>query len=222
MKYLCLVCGYIYDESLGQPEKGYPAGTPFDQLPDDWKCPVCTADKSVFVLKPEANQPAKTQDQPESQPIKPVEGDQMVFINPYICSNLAKNCEKQFRMEEMALFNNLSQYLKKQAIANLQPLVSIDNYLTDTLTADLSKGFALANAPAKDLNDRGAKRALKWAEAVSNMVKLHMNAGGVKESDRVFVCDICGYVHIGPDKPDICPVCKVPNQKIFEIAGGVS
>ncbi len=221
MKYLCLVCGYIYDESIGQPDKGYPPGTPFDQLPNDWKCPVCTADKTVFVVKPEANQPAKPQDQTETQPLIPVEDDQMVFINPFICSNLAKNCEKQFRAEEMELFNNLSKYLKKQAMANLEPPVSIDNYLTDTLASDLSKGFADAKIPATDFNDRGAKRALKWAEAVSNMDKLLLNPGSVKEDDKVFVCDICGYVHIGSDKPSICPVCKVPNQKIFEIVGGV-
>ncbi|MCI9627206.1 MAG: rubredoxin [Clostridia bacterium] len=46
-KYEC-VCGYIYDEELGDPENGIAAGTKFDDLPDDWTCPVCGLDKSAF------------------------------------------------------------------------------------------------------------------------------------------------------------------------------
>ncbi len=36
----CSVCGYLYDEVV--------EGTPFDQLPDDWKCPICYAEKNAF------------------------------------------------------------------------------------------------------------------------------------------------------------------------------
>ena len=46
-KYEC-VCGYIYDEESGDPENGIAAGTKFDDLPDDWTCPVCGLDKSAF------------------------------------------------------------------------------------------------------------------------------------------------------------------------------
>jgi rubredoxin/flavin reductase (DIM6/NTAB) family NADH-FMN oxidoreductase RutF len=47
-KYECTVCGYIYDPELGDPESGIKPGTPFEDLPDDWVCPVCGADKSQF------------------------------------------------------------------------------------------------------------------------------------------------------------------------------
>jgi rubredoxin/flavin reductase (DIM6/NTAB) family NADH-FMN oxidoreductase RutF len=47
-KYECTVCGYIYDPELGDPEGGIKPGTPFEDLPDDWVCPVCGADKSQF------------------------------------------------------------------------------------------------------------------------------------------------------------------------------
>jgi rubredoxin len=47
-KYECSACGYIYDPVAGDPEHGVPAGTPFDQLPDDWQCPVCGAAKEAF------------------------------------------------------------------------------------------------------------------------------------------------------------------------------
>nr|WP_272936602.1 rubredoxin [Syntrophus gentianae] len=47
-KYECGICGYIYDPEIGDPENSIPAGTAFDQLPDDWTCPVCGAGKSEF------------------------------------------------------------------------------------------------------------------------------------------------------------------------------
>jgi rubredoxin len=47
-KYECIPCGYIYDPAKGDPENGIPAGTPFEKLPDDWVCPLCSAGKDQF------------------------------------------------------------------------------------------------------------------------------------------------------------------------------
>jgi rubredoxin len=47
-KYLCTVCGYIYDPAKGDPDNGQPPGTSFDDLPDDWVCPECGVPKSDF------------------------------------------------------------------------------------------------------------------------------------------------------------------------------
>jgi flavin reductase (DIM6/NTAB) family NADH-FMN oxidoreductase RutF/rubredoxin len=47
-KYRCKVCGYIYDPTVGDPDGKIPAGTPFENLPDTWTCPVCGAAKSEF------------------------------------------------------------------------------------------------------------------------------------------------------------------------------
>jgi rubredoxin len=47
-KYECTVCGYIYDPEQGDPDSNIPPGTPFEELPDDWVCPVCGAEKSEF------------------------------------------------------------------------------------------------------------------------------------------------------------------------------
>jgi len=47
-KYRCTVCGYIYDPELGDPDGGIAPGTPFEEIPDDWVCPVCGAAKSQF------------------------------------------------------------------------------------------------------------------------------------------------------------------------------
>ena len=46
--YLCTVCGYIYNPEKGDPNVGIKPGTPFSELPDDWVCPICGQDKSVF------------------------------------------------------------------------------------------------------------------------------------------------------------------------------
>lgn len=47
-KYECTVCGYIYDPELGDPDNGIAPGTSFENLPDDWVCPVCGAGKEDF------------------------------------------------------------------------------------------------------------------------------------------------------------------------------
>lgn len=47
-KWECLVCGYIYDPELGDPDHDVEAGTPFEELPDGWTCPECGAGKDEF------------------------------------------------------------------------------------------------------------------------------------------------------------------------------
>lgn len=47
-KYVCQVCGYVYDPAEGDPDGGIKPGTKFEDIPDDWVCPVCGADKSQF------------------------------------------------------------------------------------------------------------------------------------------------------------------------------
>ncbi len=49
-KYECMVCGWIYDEDIGDPDSGIAAGTKWDDLPDDWVCPMCGAAKEDFEL----------------------------------------------------------------------------------------------------------------------------------------------------------------------------
>lgn len=47
-KYVCSICGYEYDPAQGDPENDVAKGTEFKDLPEDWVCPVCGADKSEF------------------------------------------------------------------------------------------------------------------------------------------------------------------------------
>ncbi len=49
-RYMCLVCGWIYDEEKGWPDDGIPAGTAWEQVPTTWVCPECGAGKSDFEM----------------------------------------------------------------------------------------------------------------------------------------------------------------------------
>lgn len=51
-KYICNVCGYIYDPQRGDPNHGVKPGTPFEQVPADWCCPDCGVSKTEFSPEP--------------------------------------------------------------------------------------------------------------------------------------------------------------------------
>ena len=48
-RWVCSVCDYEYVEEAGDPDAGIPPGTPFEDLPADWRCPDCMAGKEAFV-----------------------------------------------------------------------------------------------------------------------------------------------------------------------------
>ena len=47
-KYRCIVCEYVYDPAVGDPDSGIAPGTSFEELPEDWRCPVCVVGKDSF------------------------------------------------------------------------------------------------------------------------------------------------------------------------------
>ena len=50
-RYVCTICGYVYDPAQGDPDNGVAAGTNFDDVPDDWTCPICGAGKEDFEVE---------------------------------------------------------------------------------------------------------------------------------------------------------------------------
>lgn len=52
-QYYCPACGYVYDPAIGDESSGIPPGTPFENLPDNWVCPVCGTPKEDFIMKTE-------------------------------------------------------------------------------------------------------------------------------------------------------------------------
>jgi rubredoxin len=47
-RYQCIVCNYVYDPAVGDIDRGVASGTPFEDLPEDWVCPVCGAGREMF------------------------------------------------------------------------------------------------------------------------------------------------------------------------------
>lgn len=47
-RWICTICQYVYDPEAGDPANGAPPGTPFEDLPENWVCPICGVEKSFF------------------------------------------------------------------------------------------------------------------------------------------------------------------------------
>ena len=56
--YRCPGCGYVYDEAKGAPRDGYPPGTPWAKLPDDWACPQCVVREKPDFVQADKSTPA--------------------------------------------------------------------------------------------------------------------------------------------------------------------
>lgn len=217
-KYVCTVCGYVYDEAAGIPEAGIAPGTKWEDLPEDWTCPLCGAPKDAF----------EAQSASRAEAAKPIglpqtHGDGMGGLSfgamSALFANLAKGCEKQDLPEEAGLFGRLADYYRsKSGPAETGRLSD----LAAPIRQDLSAGYPEANAAASVQADRGALRALAWSEKVTRILAALLNRyekqnDALLENANVYVCEICGFVYIGNAPPEICPICKVPNLKIGQI-----
>ena len=204
-KYQCTICGYIYDDSKEKVK--------FEDLPDDWTCPICGAPKAVF-------EEIKEETEKESKSIEETEEKLTELSNSeiaYICSNLAKACEKQYLEEEKNLFQELyTHYISKEENQNGN-LTDIQNNVKND-TEEFKKAMDIADK----YQDRGAKRVINWASKATNMMNVILKNNNKKGIDyikntKIWVCDICGFIYIGDIPPKTCPICKVPSFKILEV-----
>ncbi|MCR5845889.1 MAG: rubredoxin [bacterium] len=213
MRYVCTVCGYVYDDAA--------ESVPFAELPDDWICPLCRAPKSAF----EPEQAAEPVASPATAPAVPVFDDDLQKLTAgqlaAIFSNLARGSEKQYKDEEAGLFSEIAAYFTAATPAS--EIASIDE-LAKMLEGDIREGYPLARSTAKAEGDRGAQRICVWGEKVSRMLASLLDryrAEGEKmlEGAEVWVCTICGFVYIGEQPPELCPICKVPPWKFEKVEG---
>lgn len=216
-QYVCSVCSYTYDEAAGIPEAGIEPGTKWEDLPADWRCPWCKADKSAFRVKEEqAPDPEKM---PENTAEKPhVERELSAMEMSIICSNLAKGCEKQYLPEEADAFLQLAEFFRNEGGRNKDDETDI----AMRIEKDLETRYPYANRVASEEPDRGALRSLVWSEKVTRMLQ-SLLARYEKEGERmlentgVWVCSICGFIYLGDTPPARCPVCKVPDWKFEKV-----
>lgn len=209
MRYVCQICGYVYDDAV---EK-----LPFSELPETWKCPLCGAAKSDF--RPESL--PKAEPAPAAVPVW--EGDMAKLSAGQLaalCSNLARGCEKQYLEEEAAAFRELADCFTAAVPAVQDATVE---HLAAMLQQDL-ENYPGVRAAADADGDRGAARICVWGEKVtrmlSSLVNRYLNEGEAMLADtEIWICTVCGFVYLGETPPELCPVCKVPAWKFEKIEG---
>ena len=211
MRYICQICGYVYDEAK---EK-----TPFSDLPDHWKCPLCGAAKSDFKPEAAALSTVKAAASPIEEELHELSAGQLSSL----CSNLARGCEKQYMPDAAGLFRELSAYFA--AVTPESRDASVEK-LAEDLQKDI-ENYAAVRAAADAASDRGAARVCVWGEKVtrmlSSLVSRYLKEGeAMLENTGVWVCSVCGFVYIGDEAPELCPVCKVPAWKFEKIEGRAS
>jgi len=214
MKYVCSICGYVYDDEQQK--------VPFSQLPDDWKCPLCGAAKSDFVPQQDESAP-KADVMAADMPLPQAHSDMQKLSAGQLsalCSNLARGCEKQYKTEESALFKQLADYFKAHTPAVEDATVlSVAERLKDEIDY-----YPHMQTAAKAAGDRGAQRVCVWGEKVtrmlSSLVSRYLKDGEQMLADtEIWVCTVCGFVYVGKNAPELCPVCKVPSWKFEKIDG---
>ena len=215
MRYVCSICGYVYDEAK--------QGKPFAALPETWTCPLCGAARSAFAPEAAAKSAAPA---PTVAPPAPAHGD-MQKLSPgalsILCSNLARGCEKQYKEEEAALFREIADWFAAAAPAAQETGVDA---LASRIGEDLAAYPAL-NAAAVQAGDRGTQRICVWGEKVTAILKTLLERyrregeAMLRDTD-IWVCSVCGFAYVGKEPPRLCPVCKVPAWKFEKIEGRAS
>ena len=202
---ICSICSYTYDEA---------SGVKWEELPEDWRCPICGADKSEFR--------GKTQEKQETVLEKPhVDKELSPMEMSIICSNLARGCEKQYLPQQAEDFRKLADFFRSKA----EPVEEASTQkLLELIEKDLTVGYPYGNEMAGQKPDRGALRCQVWSEKVTRMLQsllTRYKTEGEKmlENTGVWVCTVCGFVYVGNAAPDLCPVCKVPSWKFEKVEG---
>ena len=226
-KYRCSICGYIHDESTG---------TKWEDLGGSYVCPKCRAPKPLFDLIEKTDKPAPNvketaagvsdSNHVNDKHHKELSAEEISAI----CSSLAKGCEKQRLNSEMEAFQKIADYFKRKSVSEkgktLNDAALLNEALlvqaTQKLNDDITTRYPEANNTAKANADRGALRSLVWSEKVSLMMKSLLDrfaeeGEAILADTKIYVCDICGFIYLGDSPPEICPVCKVPAHKIFQV-----
>jgi rubrerythrin len=229
MKYKCTICKYEYDPAQGDPTQGIAPGTPFEQLPADWKCPRCKQGKEKFepIEEPKpANPYAGTQTEKNLHAAFAGESEAR---NKY--TYFASKAKKEGFEQIAALFLQTAENEKEHAKLWFKELNGIGTTAENLAAAaagenyewtDMYEGFArTAEAegfPELAAKFRGVAAIEKHHEERYRALLHNVEAKEVfaKSEVKVWECRNCGHIVVGTQAPEVCPVCNHP-QAYFEI-----
>ena len=212
-KYLCTVCGHVYDEDAGDEKANIPQKTAFESLPEKWTCPVCGAFQLQF---------REITDQNKTEETTPKKAPNLSALkNSVICSNLAKACEKQHKTDSAAVYHSLAREFKE---AVPKPDTVSFSALQKECVHDIASLVPIAKKVAENHHDRGALRAVTWTEKVTRiqhtLLERHAEEGPALFKDKnVYLCPACGFIFIDTHAPSRCPVCSAPDWKFETMEG---
>jgi rubrerythrin len=141
-----------------------------------------------------------------------------------ILSNLAKACEKQYRAREAELFRKLADYFDQEPVSKPgDKLATSFSGLISDLNADEATFLEPIRNAAAAVADRGALRMATWGGKVNAIQKsaadrYEKKGDELLEGKSVFVCEACGFLFIGEQAPELCPVCKVQAFRFSKVA----
>ncbi len=127
-------------------------------------------------------------------------------------SNLSKAAEKQQLSGLSEKYSRLSeQYESAAADMNLAEV-------KDALSRSLAEEYPACKEAAEARADRGILRSLVWGEKVTtiekSLIDRYLSKGeALLEGKTLYVCEACGFIFLGADVPEICPVCKAPSSR---------
>ncbi len=226
MKYICSMCGYIYDETAQNVNVGDTQDTKQEHISRHKVCPRCKESTMKFYPQQfDLNAQENTNDLNQAYvAVENVEAHENMHKMSFaelsaLCSNLAKSCERQYLFEEAQLFSTLADYYKSNTLP--QPDGSVDKLL-DLMEWDLAENYVNADNAAQIANDRGSKRILRWSKNVTRisdaiLSRYKFQGEEFLKNSSVYICEICGYIYIGDTLPPVCPVCRVANFRIVKV-----
>ncbi len=136
-----------------------------------------------------------------------------------VFSNLAKAAEKQQLAEDSQFFVGLSN-----RFVSTEPATGNLEAFQDAVVSDIESGYPAVSEKASDeaAGDSGAQRCVKWGEKVTSIQKSLLNRYVSKGEDlfdgkNLYICEACGFIALGSEVPDICPVCKAPPSRFSKI-----
>ncbi|TVQ22347.1 MAG: rubredoxin [Spirochaetaceae bacterium] len=134
-----------------------------------------------------------------------------------VFSNLSKAADKQQLFDTAERFSKLSTLFPGAGPG--EPTIES---LRAEVARDVERDYPALQAAGTEASDRGVLRAVKWGEKVTTAQRALIDRYTAKgdqllDEKKLFVCEACGFIFLGDEPPEICPVCKAPSARFSTV-----